>query len=669
MVSHLDVFRQEAAELLDGLEGELMALEVDPADAERVDAVFRTMHTLKGSGGMFGFSALVRFVHGLENAYDMVRDGRAKVTPALIETSLAARDHIQQLLEVSGDSAAEEALEQSDTAQKLAAQITAFTGGENEAPETAQAAASPGPKNETFHIRFTPDPGSLRNGMRPDLLVDELIECGSGTVALVTDAVPDLDTLAPTACHLGWELVLTTDRGREALDAIFVFSEPEEVQIERVDTEQTDAPTTWEVFETAPEAVAAQPSAAPPQSQSKDAPAPPAKPAQKAGSLRVQARRLDDLMDQLGELVIAQSRLNRLSEQIADLSLSSAAEEIERLVTGLRDTTLSIRMLPIELVFGKFRRVVRDLSGELGKSVALETTGGETEVDKNVIDSLTEPLVHIIRNSIDHGIEAPEDREAAGKPATAQLRLSAHQAAGEVLISIRDDGAGLNLPAIRNRAVERGLLSPDDQPSDAELSQMIFRPGFSTAKTVSTVSGRGVGMDAVRRVIEDLRGSVDVVTEAGQGTTVTLRLPLTLAIIDGLMVRVAGSVFVIPLSSVVECVELDAAAARRESGRTVLNIREELVPYVDLSERFGLQGHEAVAHPRVVIVGTESRRIGLVVDDILGQHQTVIKSLSVYHRAIKGFSGATILGDGTVALILDIAAFVKLLSGDVRAAA
>ncbi|MGY6634404.1 MAG: chemotaxis protein CheA [Alkalilacustris sp.] len=654
-------FIQEAQEQLEGLEGLLLDLETGAA-AEQVDAVFRTLHTIKGSGAMFGFTALARFTHHFEEAFDRVREGRLQVSPRLVDLSLRARDHMHAMLGCGGDGPEAAALEASPEAAALLSALAEITGasqpGGSAAPAPAgplSAEAAPPPALHRWQIRFRPEPGALRNGMRPDLLVAELAALGSAAVSLDVSAVPALEDLVPEDSCLGWVIALQTPQPRAAIEAVFIFADDADLQIE--ETPPDDAaglPPSGGATPGAPTAA----SVAGPAATARPRPAEARPRATEGESVRVAAARLDEIMDQLGELVIAQARLQQIAEASGDAALENMVEEVERLVTGLRDSTLSIRMLPIEAVFGKFRRVVRDLAAELDKDVALITEGGETEIDKNVIDRLSEPLVHMIRNSMDHGIESVDRRRAAGKPDHGKLRLSARQEGGEVLIVIEDDGAGLDAEAIRAKAVERGLIAADATPTVAELHQLIFAPGFSTARTLSSVSGRGVGMDAVRSTVDALRGGVEVASVPGQGTRVTLRLPVTLAIIDGLLVRLGESVFVIPLASVEECVELDAAERRRESGRTMLCIREHLVPFLDLDDVFGRPPSEEPRR-RVVIIRADGQRLGLVVDDILGQNQTVIKTLSVYHRDVEGFAGATILGDGAVALIIDVATLAR----------
>jgi two-component system, chemotaxis family, sensor kinase CheA len=652
MSSPKSTFIQEANDLLQMLEEVLLELETAPENPGQIDAAFRALHTLKGSGDMFGFGELARFSHHFEDAFDQLREGRATVSPELIAVSLDSRDHLATLLALGPDEDASD--ETCEIGEALLVRLRKLMGAAAADPATADGQPpAPGAQSadrdvpRRWSISFSPEPAALKNGFRPELLWDELALLGTLRLTCLGDNVPALETLDPAECYLRWEMELDTSASRERIEEVFIFS--------------TDAEITIAAQEPVEAVVGTGPGQAQdPEGKAETAPVTASGPAvvSKSESVRVQAHRLDDLMDQLGELVIAQARLKSLCEKFDDPRLETTVEEIEALVTGLRDTTLSIRMLPVSMVFGKFRRVIRDLSLELEKPAQLITDGGDTEVDKNIIDSLTEPLVHMIRNSLDHGVEDVAAREASGKPAMATVRLSACQSGGEVLISIADDGAGLDADAIRDRAIERGLIAADQYISTEALYQLIFEPGFSTARNLSSVSGRGVGMDAVRRVVDDLRGTIDVKSVPGQGTKVTLRLPLTLAIIDGLLVEVDDDKFVIPLSSVEECVELPDNEAAREDGRTILRIRDQLVSYLSLDALFGYN-ISTVPHRRVAIVNADGQRIGLVVDDVLGQLQTVIKPLSPFHHSVEELAGATILGDGSIALILDVNALVR----------
>jgi two-component system chemotaxis sensor kinase CheA len=369
--------------------------------------------------------------------------------------------------------------------------------------------------------------------------------------------------------------------------------------------------------------------------------------------MRVSAERLDDMMDRVGELVIAEARLNEIAARSGDPALLAVAEDIQRLATGMRDTTMSIRMTPLGSITGRFKRLVHDLSQALAKPIDLVLEGEETELDKTVVEQLADPLLHLIRNAADHGIEDPAKREGAGKPARGRVVLSARYSGAEVLIALSDDGRGLDAPRIRQKAQERGLIPPDADPPEAELFPLIFEPGFSTAPQVTELSGRGVGMDVVKRTVAKLRGSIDVASRPGEGTRVTLRLPLTLAIIDGLLVEVAGERFTIPLAAVDEIVELPGDSLGRDGGAHFLDIRGRLVPYLRLRALFESEG-EGGAFQKVVVVTAGDVRVGLVVDRIVGSTQTVIKQLSPLHASLTIFSGATILGDGSVALILDV---------------
>jgi two-component system chemotaxis sensor kinase CheA len=376
-------------------------------------------------------------------------------------------------------------------------------------------------------------------------------------------------------------------------------------------------------------------------------------------NIRVATSKLDVLADLVGELVTVQARLTQTALDSGMSTLISIAEEVERLTGAIRENTMNIRMLPIGTTFSKFKRHVRDLSAELGKEIELTTTGAETELDKTVIERLGDPLVHIIRNCIDHGIERPDERMKAGKPRRGEIHLSAVHSGAHVMISIRDDGAGLNTEAIRAKAIEKGLLPPDAPVSEQTLREMIVAPGFSTAAKVTDVSGRGVGMDVVKKAIDALHGDVEISSTRGAGTTITLKLPLTLAIIDGFLTRIGEENFIFPLSLVDECVELARENAFRKGGRHLIDVRGHIVPFIRLREQFTMLG-DAPLIEQIVIARVENRRVGFVVDRVIGGHQTVIKNLGTFYKDVEGISGATILGDGTVALILDVPKLVHI---------
>ncbi|MEK0085690.1 chemotaxis protein CheA [Benzoatithermus flavus] len=647
-------FLLEARELLRELEAGLLELEQRPDDRALVDTIFRALHTLKGSGGMFGPPALATFAHEVETRFEGIRRGSETATPALTGLLLAARDHLEQLLEAP------------DTADP--AETERLVVALRDTGETACIPAAPAepvatePSARAWRIGIRLPATALEFGTNPLGMLDELRALGPCEVRARTEAVPALGELDPTKLYLHWDVRLVTTRPRAAIEDVFIFV-ADSGGIEIAEDTAEPAPECASVT-----VAAVGPPAAP---ANHDAPPAAAKEARRLGrreaarsmdrpeaSVRVAASRLDALLDQVGELVIAQARLTALAQSRKDPVLTGVVEEIERLAAELRESTMGLRMLPIGTLFGRYRRVVRDLSQELGKAVELTTAGEATELDKTMIERLGDPLVHLIRNAVDHGIEDAATRRAAGKPAHGSLHLEARQAGAEVLISIKDDGAGLNRARIREKAVARGLIAADAVLSERAIDQLIFHPGLSTAATISNISGRGVGMDVVKQTIEDLRGSIEVASAPGAGTTITLRLPLTLAIIDGLLVRVGASMCVVPLAAIEECVELAAAEHKGSSGRSFLDVRGALVPFLRLSELFGV-GAGAREHEMVVIVASEQGRVGLVVDQVVGHHQTVIKSLSPLHRGIPGLGGATILSDGQIALILDTTGLIQ----------
>lgn len=673
-----ETFRQEARELLEQLELGLLDLEQNPANDDLINSTFRALHTIKGSGAMFGFTAVANFVHEFETAFDQVRKGQTVATPALIAVALDAKDHIHKLIEqpdtqLAGGDAILKALRaviDGEAAPAHAGEVIDLATSEPVDFATAQAVetATAG----VWRIRFRLPGDALVFGTNPLFLLEEIAAIGPCTVTALTDTVPTLELIDPEVAYVGWQVDLTSaEPPHAAIDDVFMFlRDGMDLSIQALGA---PGPVAAPLAEPAPAPampasvappVAANPVAAvePAKAKAGDAVAQPegekdGKATPASSSMRVDAERLDELMDRVGELVIAQARLTQIAAMSSDGNLKTIAEELERLSSGLRDTTMGIRMVPIGTLFSRFRRLVHDLSRDLDKDIEFITTGEDTELDKTMIERLADPLVHLIRNAVDHGLEDPAMRLKSGKSSKGTVRLSAVYAGAEVAISVSDDGAGLNVERIRAKAEENGIITPETKLTEQELNQLIFAPGFSTAKEVTALSGRGVGMDVVKRTIDSLRGSIDVASARGQGSTMTLRLPLTLAIIDGMLVRVGTGRYTIPLSAVEECVELPEGIETDARGRNFLDIRGSLVPFLRLREAFNTKA-PVEPHQKVVIVSSVEGRVGLVVDQIIGNNQTVIKQLSKLHAAIKSFSGATILGDGTVALILDTAQLV-----------
>jgi two-component system chemotaxis sensor kinase CheA len=678
-----EVFRQEASELFEVLEGALLDLGLRPDDRELVDSAFRALHTIKGSGAMFGFDKVASFTHEFETAFDRVRKGEIKPTQDLISVALAAKDYIRALIEdpQSTDDVIGEAILDDLKRIVFPDEANAPVAEIKDAPPLAPAEG----KQAGWHLYLEFESQILRNGSNPLDLLDDLCKLGPCFVVPITDGVPFLDELEPDDCYLKWDVKLHAACGKDAIDDVFMFVQ-DEMKLTLSPLEHVEAPAPQAPFQLldeepavaevpAPQAavVAVQPAAAP-------QPAPEVKPDAKReapaarreeakqergiATVRVQAERLDELMDRVGELVIAQARLTQLAASGSDLSIKVIAEEIERLASSLRDTTMGARMVPIGSLFGRFRRLVHDLSRDLSKPVDFVTTGEDTELDKTMIECLADPLVHLIRNAIDHGIEDTATRAANGKTEQGRIELAAVHSGAQVLVTVKDNGGGLNTARIRAKAEEQGLIAAGAVLSDHEIHQFLFHPGFSTAQTISALSGRGVGMDVVKRTIENMRGSIDLSTRPGQGTTVTLRLPLTLAIIEGLLIRVGEGRYIIPLSAVEECVELTAEEERSRS-RNFLNMRGNLVPFLRLRDILMVDGSPD-QHQKTIIISTGETQVGLVADAIIGNHQTVIKSLSKMHSDVTIFSGATILGDGTAALILDVAQLVALAQSKVE---
>ncbi|WP_027192479.1 chemotaxis protein CheA [Fundidesulfovibrio putealis] len=693
-------------------------------DPEALNRIFRALHTIKGACDMAGFHDAMALLHEVESLWDKARTGHAHVAGPLVDVTFAVKDWLEPLADTAQEPGPDEALlaamrALADRDEPATDSPVRAGAGPDTPPDTPENEQPSGPM-KSLRILFAPtDPGHLAK-MDPAELLAGLRQLGQARIALDLGGVPALEDLDPSDCHLRWEILLETRHGPDEVRDVFLFLDnPADAVVEELGPSSdraaagtgvqasADAPAAHERAEdeTNDQAARETPEAAPAESQSEPpSPEPPqedlaapepgrvesaplpsprapqsgqAAPAstdptgaatrqdrpkatEPGQSLRVEAAKLDNLVNLVGELVIAQARLTQIASELAHGGLAEVSEEVERLVGELRDNTLSIRMLPIGTTFSRFRRLVRDLSSELGKQIELMAEGGETELDKTVIEQLGDPLVHLLRNSIDHGIELPQERMAAGKPPRGAIRLSARQAGGSVLIRIEDDGRGLDPERIRTKAAQRGLIAPECSLTDQDTYQLIFSPGFSTAETVTSVSGRGVGMDVVKRAIQNLRGAIEIDSQPGRGTAITISLPLTLAIIDGLLVRAAGEFYIIPLSMVEECVELCANNGLPGHGgcrNRTLNVRGEIIPYIRLRETFHLAG-EPPKLEQVVITCHDGGRTGLAVDEVIGQQQTVIKGLGRFIGRVEGFSGATINGDGSMALILDVSQLV-----------
>ena len=613
------IFLAEAAELQARIERGLLDLEGDPGNRDLIDTLFRDLHTLKGTAAMFGYQALSQFAHEFESVFDDLRQPGRTAGGALIAVALRACDHFGRLLNDPDAGSAESATILAD-----------LHASQHQTPSAGDAG---------WTIRLTLLPSALQHGLNIFAILDDLRALDpAATLRIDTGNLASPDRLDPLRPALGWTVGLPGTVTRAAIEEALMFAAGAlEMQI--------DPPGTQ------PPRDAADTSAPDPEGRPG---APRDAAAAGAETMRVSTQRLDELMDRVGELVIAESRLRELLRTSAEPRFLSVAEDIARLTAGMRDTTMSMRMVPVGSLFGRFRRLVHDLSAQLGKPVDFVTLGGETELDKTVIEALADPLVHMLRNALDHGMERAEERVARSKPETGRITLTASHAGAEVHLRIEDDGRGLDLERIRARAIERGLIPADADLPPADLRALIFAPGFSTAAEVTELSGRGVGLDVVRTTITRLRGSIQVDSEPGHGTTVTLRLPLTLAIIDSLLIEIGTERYAIPVASIEECVELPATALGDRDGPDFLNVRGEVVPFLRLADLFDQPGPRS-DFQKVVIVSVGGGRVGIVVDRIVSNSQTVIKQLSALHLGLRAFSGATILGDGSVALILDVA--------------
>jgi two-component system chemotaxis sensor kinase CheA len=664
-----DAFFDESFEALDTMEAALLKLNVGAPDAETINTIFRVAHSIKGGSATFGFAEVASFTHTCETMLDELRGNRMQVTRYITDLLLKSVDIMREMLRAVQHKTPIDAQRVADVQFDLELAIAQKNSAAAAAAAPAAADVTPAPNRNAhrWRITFRPYPQLFVHGNDPLRMLRELADLGDLKVVVAAANLPTLRELDPESCYLSWDLTVDTDATRQVIDQVFDWAEGDcelKIHDENVAAPAASAKPAPVVVETkAPEPV--RPAAT-------EAVEGPKQGLGDGSSIRVSTEKIDELMNTVGELVITQSMLTQLGTKVsggvAD-QLRAGLAQLERNVRELQESVMRVRMLPISFVFSRFPRMVRDLSQRLGKQVELKVTGDQTELDKTVLEKIGDPLVHLVRNSVDHGIEMPHARIAAGKPSSGVISLEAYHKGGNIVVDVCDDGGGLQRERILAKARERGLIDATEELSDAQVCDLIFMPGFSTADQATDISGRGVGMDVVRRNIKELGGSIEVRSTAGRGSRFTITLPLTLAIVDGQSVSVGSETYIVPLITIIESLQLGPGGISRIAGhQEVFWFRDGYVPIVRLHEVFGVRPRATELHEGLImVVEGDGRRVGLFVDDLLGQQQVVIKSLETNFRRVDGVSGATILGDGAVALILDVPGLIRAAS--LRAAA
>lgn len=685
MAQFHQVFFEESFEGLEIMETGLMDLEPGNADSEVINSIFRAAHSIKGGSGTFGFKSIADFTHVMETLLDEMRDGKRNVTRENSDILLRSVDCLKEMLEAA--QAGEEA--DADRVQQHQNELEQELGNTTQhEPSTSTSITEPIPEQQAapvankqgWHIAFKPARNILHSANDPLPLISELTELGDLELEINTDEVPEFDQLEAEDCYFSWNMTLSTEASLEQVKEVFAWVD------DLCELEITALTSSIDLVSM--QHAADQKNLTVPQRRETDKGKPgidrrenDRRKTERRGStggqagatsIRVETGKIDALINMVGELVITQSMLGLLGETIEDRQAITAQDiekmrdglmQLERNTRELQESVMQVRMMPISFTFSRFPRLVRDMSSKLGKKIDLKLVGETTEVDKTVIEKIGDPMVHLVRNSLDHGIEEPAERSAAGKPETGTIELNAYHQGGNIVIEIKDDGRGMDRDKLLSKAIEKGLVSEDDVLSDKQIYELIFMPGFSTAEVVSDVSGRGVGMDVVRRNIQELGGGVEIDSALGEGTTMTIRLPLTLAILDGQTVSVGDENYIIPIISIIESIQVKPEMINRVGGQgETFKLRDEYIPIIKLHEIFGLQAADSISlsDGLLVVVEADGEHVGLFVDDLLGQQQVVIKSLENNYKKIEGFSGATILGDGSVALILDMPGILKL---------
>jgi two-component system chemotaxis sensor kinase CheA len=680
-----DAFFDESFEALDTMEASLLKLNVGAPEPELIGTIFRVAHSIKGGSATFGFTDVASFTHTCETLLDELRGNRMQVSRPITDLLLKSVDVMRDMLRAVQHKTPVDAQRIADLQFDLELAILQKNSAPAAAAPIATAPPSSAPVDQAktssaahrWRILFRPYPQLLMHGNDPLRMLRELADIGDLTVVADTHSLPSLADLDAASCYFSWDLTVETDATREVVEQVFDWAEGDcelNIHDECAASTATAAP--------APAETVAAPSAEPKATADTPAQRPHLQAVPGGGeqadgpkqqglgdgsSIRVSTEKIDELMNTVGELVITQSMLSQLGAKVSGAvaeQLRSGLTQLERHMRELQESVMRVRMLPISFVFSRFPRMVRDLSGRLDKQIDLKMSGEQTELDKTVLEKIGDPLVHLVRNSVDHGIEMPDVRAAAGKSPTGTVFLEAYHKGGNITVEVGDDGGGLNKDRILAKARSRGLIGPNDTLSDDAIHELIFLAGFSTAEQTTDISGRGVGMDVVRRNIKELGGTIEVRSQLGKGSRFVITLPLTLAIVDGQSVSVGDETYIVPLITIIESLQLKAGMVNRVAGQgEVFWFRDGYLPVVRLHEVFGTRPRTTQLHEGLImVVEGEGRRVGLFVDDLLGQQQVVIKSLETNFRRVDGVSGATILGDGQVALILDVPGLIRVAS-------
>jgi two-component system chemotaxis sensor kinase CheA len=732
-MNDFDQFKQtyisEAFELLEDMEERLLGFDEDNFDMEEVNAIFRCAHSIKGGGGSFGFKRLVDFTHIMEFLLDKIRNEEIQISEEIIDTLLKSvdivsalvtaaqneeelpagyEDELLQKLNVLSEGGAEPKQQSENTAAQSDESNTEEAFGIFDESDNGSGEQNSAEDTEYYKITFIPYRELLEYGNEPLFIIRELMKNSDLTVKVDDSNIPDFEDIDPVNCYLSWEIEVATSKGVEQLLEAFEFVDGEcDLKIDKIteltykskdseeetafglfgdEAETQEKETAFGLFDdeegspseapaqqvpAKPQVVAKAPEKTKESDNSQASKKPPA-----ISSIRVDISKVDKMVNMVGEIVITQAMLTQKLKDIPPQyieKISQGIQELSRHTRDLQEAVMAVRMQPVKTIFSRMPRIVRDISRKLNKLVRIEMKGEATEIDKTVIEQLSDPLTHMIRNSLDHGVEMPDVRTANGKPAEGVINLSADNSGGRIIIEITDDGAGINRERVLQKAIEKGLFPEDVNLSPEEIDQIIFMPGFSTAEKITDVSGRGVGMDVVMRNIKELGGDIDVENRPGQGSTFLITLPLTLAILDGMVIQSGDEKYILPINNILETMQTNISEIKNvKTGEEVITVRGEFIPIIDLADIFGIEAKNKDSEKRlVVLVEAARKRFGLIVDELLGQQQVVIKNLAENSDTVEGVSGATILGDGNVSLILDVAQIhrMKFSNDHIRRAA